>query len=171
MDADLFLIHRMRNGDEAAIESFVRKYYPAIFRYCYYHTAHRFQAEDLAQETFYRFFRLFSSYSHKDKLVNYLYVIAGNLCRDYWREKKRDMVELQDEIFPLPENTEIERKVDLERAVLSLPIEIQRVIYLHYFLEMKLKEIADAEQISLPLVKYRLKRGKELLEKKLRKEE
>lgn len=170
MDADLFLIHRIRNGDDAAIETFVRKYYPVIFRYCYYRTAQRVQAEDLTQETFYNFFRSFSNYAHKDRLINYLYVIAGNLCRDYWHDKQKDNVELQDDGVPFTEDTEIERKVDVERAVEGLPKDIQRVIYLHYFLDMKLQEIADAEGISLPLVKYRLKRGKELLRKELREE-
>ena len=28
MDADFLLLHRMRNGDDQAIEDFVRKYYP-----------------------------------------------------------------------------------------------------------------------------------------------
>ena len=34
---------------------------------------------------------------------------------------------------------------------------------MNYFLDMKLHEIADSEGIGIPLVKYRLKRGKELL--------
>ena len=79
MDADFILIHKMRNGDEAAIETFVRKYYPSILRYCRYHTWDTQQAEDLTQETFERFFRSFPTYLHTGKLANYLYVIAGNL--------------------------------------------------------------------------------------------
>jgi len=41
MDADFLLLHRMRNGDDQAIEDFVRKYYPMILRYCQLHIADR----------------------------------------------------------------------------------------------------------------------------------
>ena len=37
MDGDFLLLHRMQNGDDQAIESFVRKYYPKIMRYCHLH--------------------------------------------------------------------------------------------------------------------------------------
>ena len=37
MDGDFLLLHRMQNGDDQAIESFVRKYYPKILRYCHLH--------------------------------------------------------------------------------------------------------------------------------------
>ena len=35
MDGDFLLLRRMPNGDDQAIESFVRKYYPKILRYCH----------------------------------------------------------------------------------------------------------------------------------------
>lgn len=37
MDGDFLLLHRMQNGDDQAIESFVRKYYQKILRYCHLH--------------------------------------------------------------------------------------------------------------------------------------
>ena len=33
MDADFLLIHKMKNGDEEAIEVFVKKYYSTIRNY------------------------------------------------------------------------------------------------------------------------------------------
>ena len=38
MDADFLLIHKMKNGDEEAIEVFVKKYYSTIRNYCRLHT-------------------------------------------------------------------------------------------------------------------------------------
>ena len=86
MDGDFLLLHRMQNGDDQAIESFVRKYYPKILRYCHLHIKDSGFAEDLTQETFARFFRTLHQYQHYGKAANYLYVIAGNLCRDYYRK-------------------------------------------------------------------------------------
>ena len=171
MDADLLLIHRIRNGDEDAIEIFVKKYYPAILRYCTYRVSDKQQAEDLTQETFYNFFKSFRTYSHKGKLANYLYVIAGNLCRDYWRlEKKKQHDQLSENTEQAISTLDLDSRLDIEKAIRDLPEEFREVVNLHYFLGMKLKEIADAEGISLTLVKYRLKRGKDILKDLLREE-
>ncbi len=171
MDADLLLIHRIRNGDEDAIEIFVKKYYPAILRYCTYRVSDKQQAEDLTQETFYNFFKSFRTYSHKGKLANYLYVIAGNLCRDYWRlEKKKQHDQLSENTEQDISTLDLDSRLDIEKAIRDLPEEFREVVNLHYFLGMKLKEIADAEGISLTLVKYRLKRGKDILKDLLREE-
>ena len=56
MDSDFFLIQKMKNGDDGAVENFVRKYYPKIFQYCLLHIRDRGDAEDLTQETFLKFF-------------------------------------------------------------------------------------------------------------------
>lgn len=46
MDADFLLIHKMKNGDEEAIEVFVKKYYSTIRNYCRLHTYTDCDAED-----------------------------------------------------------------------------------------------------------------------------
>ena len=162
MDQDFRLLRKMRQGDEAAIECFVRKYYPAVLKYCHLHIWDKGEAEDLAQETFERFFRAFESYRHQGKAANYLYTIAGNLCRNFYKKKRADAVQ------EVPEQTEspmdiLEEKLDLERAVRKLPEEMRDVVILYYFQELKLKEITEVLNIGLPLVKYRIKRAKELL--------
>ena len=88
MDADLLLIRKMRQGDEDAVEAFVRKYYPVILRYCRVHIPDPGYAEDMTQETFARFFRSLPQYRHYGKAANYLYVIAGNCCRDHCRKHR-----------------------------------------------------------------------------------
>lgn len=55
MDADFLLIRKMKQGDERAIEMFVRKYYPVILQYCGYRCFDSDYAQDLAQETFAKF--------------------------------------------------------------------------------------------------------------------
>ena len=94
MDSDFLLIHRMKNGDDAAIETFVRKHYPVILRYCHLHLSDKSYAEDATQEVFARFFRTLNEYQHYGKAANYLYVIAGNLCRDY--HKKPDEITMEE---------------------------------------------------------------------------
>lgn len=116
MDADFLLIHKMKNGDEEAIEVFVKKYYSTIRNYCRLHTYTDCDAEDITQATFEHFFRSFRSYHHLGKTANYLYVIARNLCRDSYK-KKRDIV-----MEALPDKGEnpiavIENKIDIEESI------------------------------------------------------
>ena len=170
MDSDFLLIHRMKNGDDTAIETFVRKYYPAILRYCHLHICDQGYAEDATQEVFARFFRTLSAYQHYGKAQNYLYVIAANICRDFYRKPREIPVEeLPEE--PVCQMEPLDLRIDVHTALEKLPPELKEVIILFFFQEIKQKEIAKILGISLPLVKYRLKRAKELLAGYLGKEE
>ena len=170
MDADFLLLRRMHQGDEGAIEEFVRKYYPLMLRYCRLHLWDAGEAEDVTQETFARFFRTLPQYQHYGKAANYLYVIAGNLCRDSFKKARPlaldDVPELTWEETPA-----LDRKLDVRRALDSLPPELREAAVLYYYQELPQSSIAKILGIGLPLVKYRLKRAKELLALYLGKEE
>lgn len=170
MDADFLLIHRMKNGDDEAIEIFVRKYYPSILRYCNLHIKDSGYAEDMAQETFARFFRTLNQYQHYGKALNYLYVIAANICRDYYRKPEEiPMEELPEQ--PIYEMEPLDLRLDVRGALEKLPAELREVTILFFFQEVRQKEIARILGIGLPLVKYRIKRAKELLSGYLGKED
>ena len=170
MDADFRLIHRMKNGDDTAIETFVRKYYPVILRYCHLHLSDKSYAEDATQEVFTRFFRTLNQYQHYGKAQNYLYVIAGNICRDFYRKPLELSVEelTEDLVF---EMEPLDLRLDVHSALEKLPPELREVTILFFFQEVKQKEISKILGIGLPLVKYRIKRAKELLAGYLGKEE
>ena len=170
MDADFLLLHRMRNGDDQAIEDFVRKYYPRVLRYCHLHIQDFGFAEDLTQETFARFFRTLNQYQHYSKVANYLYVIAGNLCRDHHkRPGDITMEELPEQ--PVYQTETLNLRLDVHRALGQLPPELREVTILFFFQELKQTEIAKILGIGLPLVKYRIRRAKDLLEQLIGKED
>lgn len=175
MSSDFLLIRKMIQGDDTAFDLFVHKYYKEILSYCHYHCPDKEYAEDLTQETFVRFFTKLSDYRYKGKTKNYLYTIAGNLCRDYFKKIKEipvEETELSSAIESEEHQTEdILNKLIVEWALKQLPDELSKVITLYYFQELKLTEIADTLQIGIPLVKYRLKQAKIQLEKLLRKGE
>lgn len=162
MDPDYLLVQRMRMGDEKALETFVTKYYPAILKYCRLHIDDRGYAEDMAQETFARFFRTLKQYRHYGKVANYLYVIAANACRDYYRQRRELPVER------LPEEPDEgvagpETLIEVRAALDSLPDELREAAVLYFVQERKQKDIAAVLGIGLPLVKYRIGRARELL--------
>ena len=164
MDSDFFLIQKIKNGDDGAVENFVRKYYPKIFQYCLLHIRDRGDAEDLTQETFLKFFQSFERYQHRGKCSAFLYAIASNNCKDYYRKAKEQYME------EVPEKAEEDRemgtaeiRMDVENAVARLPEELKETAILFFFQGMKQREIAKLMDIKLSLVKYRVTRAKKLL--------
>lgn len=91
ISSDEWLIRKIKRGDDFAINEFVEKYYPIILNYCKKRVRDWGMAEDLTQETFVHFFRSLSLYRHHGKTQNYLYTIAGNLCRDFYKTNKEEI--------------------------------------------------------------------------------
>ncbi len=158
MEPEFLMVHRMKNGDEQAVEEFVRRYYPHILRYCYLHSLDLGEAEDLTQETFARFFRSLDRYQHGGKLRSYLYTIAANLCRDHQRKRKALPLEAGAEGFVEPME-QVEEALDIRKALARLPEELRTVVILSYFQGCKKKEIAQILGIGESLVRYRLNRA------------
>lgn len=170
MDQDFLLIRKMKQGDEEAMELFVRRYYPQILKYCSFHCGDSQHAEDLTQETFLRFFRALAGYAYKGKTLNYLYTIARNLCIDQ-RQKSKEIV-----MEKIPEKGEekmakADERLMMETALWRLPEAMREVIVLRFFQERKIKEIAQILDIAAPTVKYRLKKALEFMKQELGKEE
>lgn len=174
MDADLILIRRMKQGENDAFDSFVRKYYTDILRYCAFHSKSREEAEDLTQETFVRFFAKLSEYRHFGKAKNYLYTIAANLCKNAFARRAALAVE-EDTLEALGGVSDAEDSTTthllLEWALDQLSPEQREVIILHYYQGLKLREIAEILEIGLPLVKYRLRQAKLHLQELIGKED
>jgi RNA polymerase sigma-70 factor (ECF subfamily) len=163
----------MKNGDESAVNDFVAKYYEEIYRYCYYKLSDKLKAEDITQDTFVSFFKHLNDYIHKGKAKNYLYVISGNLCKNqYKKHEEVSTWEMEETIADTKEvQEELVLKLSLEQEIARLPEEFQEVILLHYFQDLKIREIAEILGIKISLVKYRLTESKKMLEKSIDKED
>ena len=166
MISDFLLIQKIRNGDNRAGNEFVKKYYPLIYQYCFLHIHDRDCAEDMTQETFVRFFEAVMNRTDIAKVKSYLYRVAGNTVKNYYRKKNELLLE------KLPDTVEnnaadIEVRLDIERAVARLPDEIREITILFFFQGLKQKDISDLLGIKLSLVKYRVSKAKELLSEEL----
>lgn len=174
MKSDFLLIKEMKQGHEQAYDLFVRKYYEEILNYCLHHCHDQKYAEDLTQDTFVRFFSKLSSHQYKGKTKHYLYRIAGNLCRDFYRKRKEIPVADEFLCYRVDDSEIIDGIIEkhiLEKALRQLQPELYEIIVLYYFQGLKQREIADILQIGLPLVKYRLGQAKRQLEEILKKED
>ena len=162
--SDFLLVHWARAGDEEACTKLVKKYYPAIYQYCLLHIYDSYDAEDLTQEVFSSFFASLYRYKEYGKVKNYLYTIAGNTVKNYYKKKKDIPMEEPPEYENDKNNVEDTGiRLDIEQAVRKLPEELREVAILFFFQELKQREIAELLGIKLSLVKYRIGRAKELL--------
>lgn len=166
MITDFLLIQKMKQGNEQAFDTFVRKYYNEILKYCSYHCYDTEYAEDLTQETFVNFFAKLSDYHFQGKTKNYLYTIAGNLCKNYYKKNKAVFLG-DEELSNCEASDDIEQVIDkvfIDRVADSLPQELKEVVILYYLEGFKIIEIAERLEIGESLVKYRLTNSRKRLE-------
>ena len=179
MDEDFLLVLGIRNGREDAAERFVRKYYSEILNYCFAKTGDFMQAEDITQQTFLNFFKNIGRYEHRGKAKNYLYVAAGNLCKNFYEQKGRSKeVSLSEEernALADEGNRDFAGKtaeeISIREALSQMPNEQREAVLLYYFQELKIKEVAAILGQTQSNIKYRLKAAKNRLKEILRKED
>ena len=102
----------------------IEQQYDKLLRYCYMKLRDRALAEDLTQETFIKFFES-KDYHSIGKEMAYLYTIARNLCIDYFRKHKDELIEdLPTKIQEMPESRDkvedIVDRISIEQALDSL---------------------------------------------------
>ena len=84
-----------------------------------------------------------------------------NECINFLKSKNYKMVILNTEIImSTPQINNDDELVQIADAVMLLPDKYKKVIILHYYDSMKIKEIADVLKISESAVKKRLERAR-----------
>ncbi len=160
---DTGFIKQLKKGDRKGIDFLFDKYYDRVYGYCYRHVSHRETAQDLTQEVFLRVFKRIEDYRHYGKFENYLYVIAGNLCKDLYKKRKccsLDDMELQTEEEGF---ARIEQALVVKEAIDRLPELEREIVILRFYQDRKITDIAKILNMKLSTVKYHLKKGQELL--------
>ena len=112
----------------------IDQHYDKIYKYCYFRLHNRDLAEDIAQETFLRFFAS-ETYRDTGQALQYLYTVARNLCIDECRRPKTD--DLPDS-RSLDTEEEIMTIIDLRTALDRLSDDDRELILLRYINEVPL---------------------------------
>jgi RNA polymerase sigma-70 factor (ECF subfamily) len=165
------LIERACEGDESAYELVVREHQEAVFRLAYLFLGDANEAEDAAQETFIRAYRVLKTFDTSRPLRPWLLRMAANLARNRRRAAGRYFAALRRWVFAVPEpslHVELEsarlwEAQTLWEAMQRLNLKDQEVIYLRYFLELSVNETAEVLKVEAGTVKSRLSRALERL--------
>lgn len=158
----------IKQGDRTGLDELVQKYYPEIFKYCFWHTSNRADAEDATQETFLKAVRYLDRYMHRGKFRAFLYQVAANTCIDMSRKKREELLpdEQLEQFSALDEGLEkVIEEEDFIRLIRHLPDEAGELIFLRYGQSLKYREIAVITGMGLRTVQSRLRAAvKELKE-------
>lgn len=130
-------------------------------------------AMDIVQQAIYRALRSMDTLQEPRYARTWFYRILINTCIDERRHLQRwvatDPVEFSN--LPDPQAPEIDRLMDLQRAVDALEPEEKSIIVLRYFEDLKLRDIAEILDMNLSTVKNKLYRILAQLKVELEREE
>lgn len=162
----------MNNDEMIVVQKFMEKYQQMIYRVAFSNLKNTYDAEDIVQETMIRYIRSKPVFCNETHEKAWFLRTAINLCHDYhkdsWNKRTVNMEEAMQQApeafaFPFPVPWEDETL----QFVLSLPFLYRIPIYLFYYEDYSIKEIAVILKEKEATIKTRLKRGREQLKKKI----
>jgi RNA polymerase sigma-70 factor (ECF subfamily) len=161
------LIRHAANGDATAWEPLVLAHQEAVFRLSYLLLGDPDDAEDIAQETFLRAWNHLKRFDTTRPLRPWLLSIASNLASNRRRSAGRYLAALTRAFRNEPAaSPNIEEKSvqhmdssHLWKAVQTLSLSDQQIVYLRYFLDLSVVETAEVLNVAQGTVKSRLSRA------------
>ena len=90
---------KMLEGFSQSFEELVKEHGKAIFKYILSLVKHKELAEDLYQEVLLSAYLAYPSIKEKSKYKSWLFTIAINKCRDYWRKENKSKHFWREEVY------------------------------------------------------------------------
>lgn len=168
---DARVVALVRAGDRDAYRILVRRYQDVLYRHALRMTGSPDVAADLTQAALVKAYTHLRRCRDPERFGAWLFRILANGCKDYLKSRRRQDVSL-DEGLPLRAGAGADPLANLERAELArlleralgrLP-EPQREAFLLKHVEGRsYEEIAELVGVSVPALKMRVHRAREML--------
>ena len=137
------------------------RYKDTVFRVALNALGSPVDADDIVQETLIRLLEHEEPFENEMHAKYWLIRVALNLCKNMLRSPWRSSIPLEMAeavpVFDRPEDNELYEKV------MTLPEKYRIVLYLFYYEEYSVKEIADILNIRVSAVTSRLSRARQKL--------
>jgi RNA polymerase sigma-70 factor (ECF subfamily) len=161
------VLRKSQRGDERAFQLLVVAYETPVYNYVLRMVGDRALAEDLTQEIFLRIYQGIAGFSLRCRFTTWLFQVAKNRVLDELRarERKPQAFVTLDDLPPLevvdapPERVEAIDAV--WRAVAALNPDLKMALLLRDIVGLSYTEIADALEITLATVKWRIFKARE----------
>lgn len=167
---DRDIIESVLAGHREDYRILVRRYQDVLFRHAVRMTGEADVAADLVQASL---IRAFSSIGHcrdRDRFGAWLFRILTNSCKDHLKSRRRKDVRLDESTIRLTStsnpDTELERsetRSQVARALEKLPATLREAFVLKHVEGLPYEEIASILNTSVPALKMRVHRARELL--------
>lgn len=143
------------------IEDVIDTYGDMVTRICIMNLRNSDDAKDCFQEVFIKLYK-HGMIEDPDYLKHWLIRVTINTCKDYCRVFYKKTINIEDVLIQ-------DEKKDyvLLPVILDMPTRYKNVLYLYYYEGYKTDEIAEILKMNINTVKSRLKRGREILKKKV----
>jgi len=156
-----------------SLEMYFQKYYTACYRAAFTLVKNHADAEDVAQETLLRLLVYQPNFKGEQHEKALMIRTAMNLAKDLLKSKwKKSTVHM--EVVPETERTYFQiPSIESDETlftVLELPKRYRSCLYLFYYEDYSVREIADILKLGESNVKIRLSRGRALLRETLKEE-
>lgn len=170
------LIRRAQQGDTAAFEVLVNQHAPYVYNLALRTLRDPHEAEDLAQETFIRAWRLLPGFRLQARFTSWLYRIVVNLCYNRLPGLKAELAaldpaeasDLSDERPSLEASlVTAETQARIQAALADLPESYRLLLTLRHLQGMSYAEIAETMAMPLGTVKTGIFRGRAILRETL----
>lgn len=144
-------------------EDAYNRYFDMVYRVAFIHIKKPDDAADISQEVFFKFLICTKEFESEEHKKAWLLSCAHNATMDYFRSKLRKNVSLDAvQEFSLP--FEVDETIGV---LLTIPEKYKTALYMYYYEGYKTEEIAKILHKPNSTVRVNLKRGRELLKKKL----
>ena len=168
------LIYRIQIQDEEAFELLFQRYKSMVYRYSHYLTLNTTEAEDLFQDTWLRVVKHLPSCGMIESMQAWICRITSNLYRDLLRKKKYRRMLFIDRSLASDTGDEkfegivsdvgdhgpaTEVRMEMQRAIASLPFRQRQVFILKEIEGFKLSEIGQSLRMPVGTVKSLLYRA------------
>ncbi len=159
-------------GDETAFASIVETYQRPVYNLCYRMLGDPIDAEDAAQETFWRAYQNLKRYDPARPFPTWLLSIAAHYCIDQQRKRRIpilsvDLLPEEDAPDPAPNPEkvvgELEESSQMRRLLGKLGTQDRAAVILRYWYEFSEEEIARSLSLTVSAVKSRLHRARKEL--------
>ncbi len=164
---DFGVLRKAQRGDERAFSLIVRAYETPVFNYVLRLVGDRALAEDLTQEVFLRIFQGLPTFSLRSRFTTWMFQVTKNRVLDELRslERRPRALVSVDDLPPLevldPPFERLEAIDAVWRAVERLNVDLKMALLLRDVVGMSYTEIADALEITLATVKWRIYKARE----------
>lgn len=156
-------------GNDTAFDALVVRYHKPLYGYVYRLLLDEKLAEDMVQDTFLKIYQQGKKGFVPEQFKPWMYKIATNNCKDYWKKSSTQRERFTDEIIEGEE--QIHHIIDhqherqwMVESLNQLTLNHRTVLYLRFYQDLTYEEIALTMETPINTIKTWLRRALKQLE-------